>query len=197
MVLPFGSDARDESLIVGAGVQGRAHLDAFADAFPLQQVFVNSRSAASAERLVAHAQSRGLRAQAVADPNTVAADCPLLVTCTPAAAVVLHQPLRPGQFLAAVGAFTPRMVELSALLCQRVLVDGHIVLDTPDAAHEAGDLLQAGLSLSTLAALPSLRDVVTGQMGFTLERHANAAPVLFKSCGWAGWDLAAARLALA
>ncbi|MBX9831712.1 MAG: delta(1)-pyrroline-2-carboxylate reductase family protein, partial [Burkholderiaceae bacterium] len=50
-----------------------------------------------------------------------------------------------------------------------------------------GDLLQAGLDV---AAIPTLRDVVRGP--FT----ARTGPVLFKSCGWAGWDLAAARLAM-
>jgi ornithine cyclodeaminase len=64
---------------------------------------------------------------------------------------------------------------------------GSIWLDTLDAQHEAGDLLQAGLNLQ---AMTTLGDVV---------RHnapKPSGPVLFKSCGWAGWDLAAARLAL-
>jgi 1-piperideine-2-carboxylate/1-pyrroline-2-carboxylate reductase [NAD(P)H] len=61
-----------------------------------------------------------------------------------------------------------------------------VVVDTPDARHEAGDLLQAGLDV---AASASLADVVGG------NGPAVQGPVLFKSCGWAGWDLAAARLA--
>jgi 1-piperideine-2-carboxylate/1-pyrroline-2-carboxylate reductase [NAD(P)H] len=61
-------------------------------------------------------------------------------------------------------------------------------VDTPDARHEAGDLLQAGLDLGSF---PALRDVVAATP--TPAR----GPVLFKSCGWAGWDLAAARTAMA
>lgn len=61
-----------------------------------------------------------------------------------------------------------------------------MVVDTTDAQHEAGDLLQAGLDV---AAFASLADVVRG------TASAVQGPVLFKSCGWAGWDLAAARLA--
>lgn len=38
-------------LIVGAGVQGRAHLDAFADGLPLEEVRIASRSIASAQEL--------------------------------------------------------------------------------------------------------------------------------------------------
>ena len=39
--------------------------------------------------------------------------------------------------------------------------------------------------------MPALADIVAGQ---PKARDARG-PVLFKSCGWAGWDLAAARLA--
>jgi ornithine cyclodeaminase len=53
--------------------------------------------------------------------------------------------------------------------------------------HEAGDLIQAKLDV---AQFPTLRDVLA-KRGF-----ATRGPVLFKSCGWAGWDLAAARTAV-
>ena len=56
-----------------------------------------------------------------------------------------------------------------------------------DARHEAGDLLQAGLDVARFA---DLRAVVLN------PGHTFAGPVLFKSCGWAGWDLAAARCAI-
>ncbi len=54
----------------------------------------------------------------------------------------------PDAFIAAVGAFKPSMVELSPVLCQRIAALGRIVVDTEDATHEAGDLLQAGLDLN-------------------------------------------------
>lgn len=175
-------------LIVGAGVQGRAHLEAFAAGLGVREVRVASRSAASADALVAHARSQGLQAQVSHDPARDAARCTLIVTATPARGAVLQAPLRAGQFLAAVGAFTPQMVELSPALCQHAAAQGRVVVDTPDASHEAGDLLQAGLDV---ARLPTLAQVVHGP---AMDRPQG--PVLFKSCGWAGWDLAAARLAL-
>ncbi|MES2943968.1 MAG: delta(1)-pyrroline-2-carboxylate reductase family protein, partial [Pseudomonadota bacterium] len=46
-------------LIVGAGVQGKAHLEAFADVLKVKSVFINSRSVSSAEALARHAQSIG------------------------------------------------------------------------------------------------------------------------------------------
>ena len=174
-------------LIVGAGVQGKAHLEAFAEGMGIQEFFIASLSAASAGRLVAHAQSLGLTAHAVTDANAALAECPMAVTCTPASAVVLSALPRHDGFIAAVGAFTSQMVELSPGLCQFFAGQGTVVVDTRDAEHEAGDLLQAGLDLSRFASLAdAVRDPDFEARG----------PVLFKSCGWAGWDLAAARTAL-
>lgn len=175
-------------LIVGAGVQGLAHLEAFAEGLGVREFRVASRSAASAQALVHHAQSLGLSARMVFDANIALADCPLAVTCTPASGVVLNAMPRPDGFISAVGAFTPAMVELSAALCQYFAAKGSVFVDTADAGHEAGDLLQAGLDVSRFA---TLADVVRQDI------KNPAGPVLFKSCGWAGWDLAAARAALA
>ncbi len=175
-------------LIVGAGVQGQAHLEAFAGGLAIRQVMIASRSAASAQALAQHALSLGLQASVVTDANAALADCPLVLTCTPASGVVLDALPRPDAFVAAVGAFTPAMVELGADLCRHFAENGSVFVDTADACHEAGDLLQAGLDVSHFA---TLADVI--RQGIQAPR----GPVLFKSCGWAGWDLAAARTALA
>jgi 1-piperideine-2-carboxylate/1-pyrroline-2-carboxylate reductase [NAD(P)H] len=180
-------DPEGALLVVGAGAQGFAHLDAFAQGLAVRRVFVASGSDASAQALAAHARDRGLNADAVADPRSVLDECSLVVTCTPAQGVVLSGRPRDDAFIAAVGAFTPKMVELDAGLCQECAANGRIVVDTPEARHEAGDLLQAGLDP---ANYPTLREVVLG------EPRARTGPVLFKSCGWAGWDLAAARCAV-
>ena len=175
-------------LILGAGAQGRAHLEAFAQGLPLSQVFIASRSAASAQSLADYAHTLGLQASVVGDPDAALAHCPLVVTCTPANQVVLQALPRADAFIAAVGAFTPRMAELSPDLCRHFAAQGKIVVDTPDAVHEAGDLLQAGLDVRAFATL--------GDVLGNGKARAGAGPVLFKSCGWAGWDLAAARTAL-
>ena len=174
-------------LVVGAGVQGQAHVEAFAAVLGVQDFRIASRRRASAEALARHARGLGLRAEVVIDADAELADCPLVATCTPASAVVLRGPARPDAFIAAVGAFTPRMIELDGALCRAIAAQGRIVIDTPDAEHEAGDLIQAGVPV---AGLPTLAQVVAAD-----EKPARG-PVLFKNCGWAGWDLAAARLAL-
>lgn len=174
-------------LIVGAGVQGKAHLEAFAEGLNVREVLIASRSASSAQALAQHAWSLGLKASVVQDANAALADCPLAVTCTPASGAVLGSLPRQDGFISAVGAFTPHMTELEPGLCRHFAEHGAVFLDTADARHEAGDLLQAGLDVNRFATLAG---VITG----AIERPAG--PVLFKSCGWAGWDLAAAWTAL-
>ena len=172
-------------LIVGAGVQGRAHLEAFAEGLGVREFFIASRTPAGAQALADHAAALGCRAQTVPEPAQVQARCPLVVTCTPAHGVVLRGALHPEVWLGAVGAFTPAMVELDPALTQALAARGRVVVDTQDAEHEAGDLIQAGV---TPAQWQTLAQVVA-------EPPARGGAVLFKSCGWAGWDLAAARLA--
>lgn len=175
-------------LIVGAGVQGRSHLEAFHQGLCVQDVWVASRSTASADALVLHARSLSMRAQRVDDADAALADCPLVVSCTSAQGITLRANPRSDAFVAAVGAFTPRMVEWAPEVCRWMAAEGLLVVDTRDADFEAGDLLQAGIDVPALA---TLADVVRDPAA-----HRRSGPVFFKSCGWAGWDLAAARLAL-
>lgn len=177
-------------LIVGAGVQGWAHLEAFHAGLGVQEVWVNSRNDSSARALMAHAQALGLRAHHAPDPNAALAHCPLVVSCTPAQQVVLSAMPRPDAFVVAVGAFTPQMVEWRADICRQLANEGTVLVDTRDADHEAGDLLQAGIDV---AELPTLADLVQGRAAWAGRDVPPGGPVFFKSCGWAGWDLAAAR----
>ncbi len=181
-------------LVVGAGVQGHSHVDAFAAGLGVQEVWVASRSAHSADALVRHCHSLGLRAKRVDDANAALIHCPLVVSTTSAQAVALRAMPRADAFVAAVGAFTPRMVEWDAAICRRLALEGTLVVDTRDADHEAGDLLQAHIDVS---ALPTLGDIVTQTPSWTAYASGRSTgPVFFKSCGWAGWDLAAARCAV-
>jgi len=176
-------------LITGAGVQGRAHLEAFAQGLGVKEVRVASLSQASANALVQHAINLGLQAQVVDNADEALAECSLVVTATSAKHIAMRARPRDDAFVCAVGAFSPRMVEWSPEVCQHMAQHGRIFVDTRDADHEAGDLLQAGLEVSRFA---SLQDVVQHAYKKTIK----AGPVFFKSCGWAGWDLAAARCAL-
>ena len=178
-------------LVVGAGVQGRAHLEAFQAGLGVQEVWVASRNPASAQALVLHAKGLGLRALQVVDANVALADCPLVVSTTSAQEVALRAMPRSDAFVAAIGAFTPRMVEWDAGICRHLAKEGCVVVDTRDADHEAGDLLQAGIKVSEL---PTLADVLAQTNSWKhYAQGRRQGPVFFKSCGWGGWDLAAAR----
>jgi 1-piperideine-2-carboxylate/1-pyrroline-2-carboxylate reductase [NAD(P)H] len=52
-------------LVVGAGTQGRAHLDAFRAGLGISKAFISSRSQGSAVSLAGHARGLGMEAEAV------------------------------------------------------------------------------------------------------------------------------------
>lgn len=170
-------------LVVGAGVQGRVHVEAFAEVLGIRRMWIASRSGASARALAAHARSIGIDAEAVDDPDTVIAEAGIVVTATTSLAPVIADRVRDDAFVAAVGAYRPEMCELPASLLERACVH---VDDLAGARHEAGDLLQAGLDWARVTAL---EDVIAGA-----APPPSTGPVVFKSVGQALWDLAAARL---
>lgn len=174
-------------LLVGAGVQARAHLQAFVNGLGVREVVVSSRTRGSAQALVEEAKALGLQARVADNLNHALADCSLVVSATSAQEVSLYSMPREDAFVCAIGAFTPAMVEWSPDVCTYMAQHGRVYVDTRDADHEAGDLLQAGLEVTTF---PTLQALVRGEVS---EAYAKKGPVFFKSCGWAGWDLAAAR----
>lgn len=187
--MELAPNAQGRLLIVGAGVQGRSHLEAFVQGLGVREVLIASRSRSSADALVAHARSLGVHASRTDDADASMADCSLVISTTSAQVVALRGQVRSDAFVCAVGAFTPRMVEWAPEVCRDIAARGRVVVDTRDADHEAGDLLQAELDVTACA---SLADVINQRPEW--QRQAGrGGPVFFKSCGWAGWDLAAAR----
>jgi 1-piperideine-2-carboxylate/1-pyrroline-2-carboxylate reductase [NAD(P)H] len=173
-------------LIVGAGTQGRAHLEAFREGLGTSRVLVVSRTQERAKALAEHAESLGADAEVLADPAGAPEEASLVVTATTS-----RQPVLPGEvpentFVAAVGSFEPEAAELPAALVSRASV----VVDTLEGAmEEAGDLIQAERAgfFSWEEAMP---------LEEALRRPGRpAGTVVFKSVGHALWDLAAARTA--
>ncbi len=171
-------------LVLGAGVQALAHVQAFTEALGVDEIWVRGRSDLASHNFAYALQRRGLVAEAATDLDAALARCPLIVTATSAQSVCLRGRVRDDAFVAAVGAFAPTMAELDPELTRDIAKRGQVVLDSAAARHEGGDLIVAGLdcsALPTLAEQPPRRD---------------GGPVLFKSCGWSLWDLAAARCAV-
>ena len=182
-------------LVIGTGVQALAHVQALVACTGVHEVWVRGRTPVrSRDFAQALLAAPGLRHRITAQPAddlpTVLQHCPLVVTATPAQAPCRVGPLRADALVAAIGAFTPAMIELDPALTRHIASTGRVVLDSADARHEAGDLLAAGIATD---GLPTLADLLApGQPAASTAPHG---PVLFKSCGHALWDLAAARCA--
>ena len=179
-------------LIVGAGAQGKAHLEAFREGLGTEKVFVRSRGEEGANALADHARGLGMEARLVGRGLTEAlAEATLIVTATTSEKPVLPPEVRDDAFVAAVGSFRPWMVELPSPLVERAHV---IVDDLEGAREEAGDLLAAeGAGVFEWARAVPLEDALSHP---DLARRSGR-PVVFESVGHALWDLAATRLAFA
>jgi ornithine cyclodeaminase len=173
-------------LLVGAGTQGRSHLEAFREGLGVSKVFVYSRTTESASALAEHAAGLGMEAGVAARPEDALGEATLLVTATTGREPVLPEEVREDAFVAAVGSFEPEAAELPPALISRSTV----VVDTTEGAREeAGDLLQAeSAGAFRWESAVALADALRWP-----ERPGG--PVVFESVGHALWDLAAARIA--
>lgn len=168
-------------LVIGTGAQALAHVAGFTEALGIDEVWVRGRTPASGQAFAQTLHQRGIYAEVATDLDEALQRCPLIVTATPAQAVCLQGHVRDDAFVAAIGAFAPQMIELDPAVTRDIAARGQVVIDSSAARHEGGDLLAAGLDVATcqtLAEHPARQD---------------RGPVLFKSCGSALWDLAAAR----
>lgn len=162
-------------LVVGPGAQGEAHLEAFAEGFPLTRVLVRGRGRERVLAFLERARTLGLEASEWREEE-VPEDVAFIVTATPSPTPVLPSQVPEGVFLAAVGSFRPGMREVpEALVAQAALY-----CDTEDALVEAGEL--QGLDRPVIPLREALR-----------ARRAEGRFVLFKSVGHALFDLAAVR----
>lgn len=173
-------------LVVGAGTQGRSHLEAFREGLGVSRVFITSRTRESAESLAAHARGISLEVRVVDDLEETLSEVGLIVTATTSREPVLPDTVPNNVFVAAVGAFKPGMAELPPALISRSTV----VVDTLEGTkEEAGDLLAAERSGAF-----AWKDATPLDEALRWPSPPEG-PVIFKSVGHALWDLAAARTA--
>ncbi|HEU4571901.1 MAG TPA: ornithine cyclodeaminase family protein [Candidatus Limnocylindrales bacterium] len=169
--------------ILGAGVQAESHLAALRRVRSFTEVRVSSprRAAAFAAR---HAG-----VVPAPSPRDAVRDADVVVVATTSRTPVLDGAwLKPGAFVAAVGAPRPDWRELD----DELLSGARIVVDSRAAAAvESGDVRRA-LELGR-AIDAELGDVVAGRAA---GRERDDELILFKSLGMAVEDLAAAELVL-
>jgi len=183
-------DAR-RLVIMGAGMQARAHLDAMRAVRPIERVRILSRSREKADRLAEQARALGLDA-AVAGPEAIS-QADILCTCTTSPTPVVDGTLlAPGTHINAIGAYRPEARELDDTTMRR----SRLVVEMRDAVlAEAGDLiipLQAGVIVSS-DIIADLCEVARG----VVVRRSPGDITVFKSVGMALEDLAVARAVMA
>jgi ornithine cyclodeaminase len=168
--------------ILGCGVQGRAHLRAFADAGPLAEVRLWDHTPGTAERALDPALPTRLATSArdaVDGADTV-------VTCTSAAEPVLaHDWLAPGATVVSIGSFAPDRCEIDVSRADAVVVD-----HAPTALRQAGPII-AAVAAGTLTPdrLVELGDVLaTGRV----VRRRPTDILYYNSVGLGVQDAAAA-----
>ena len=175
--------------VCGCGLQGRIQLRALSRVLPLERAFAWDIDAARARAYAGEmSQALGIGVSAVDELGPAIGQSDVCVTCTPSRApFVRRDHLRPGTFVAAVGADSPDKRELDP----DVLVSSKIVVDVLDQCAAIGELhhaLAAGL-IAREAVYAELGEIVAGRKA---ARSSDTEIVVFDSTGTALQDVAAA-----
>jgi ornithine cyclodeaminase/alanine dehydrogenase-like protein (mu-crystallin family) len=183
-------DAR-VATVCGCGHQGFVQVRALARVLPLERIFAWDIDPARARRFAADVSAGlGIAVEAVGDPRAAVSHSDACVTCTPSREPFLRAgDLRPGTFVAAVGADSPDKQELepAILASAKVVVD---VLDQCAAIGELHHALEAGL-MTRGQVHAELGEVVAGRKP---GRTSAEEIIVFDSTGTALQDAAAAAV---
>ena len=177
--------------LCGCGVQGRAQLRALARVLPLRRAFAFDADPAAARAFAAElAPELGLEVIAVTDLGAAVAASDVCVTCTTARkAFLMKEHVRPGTFVAAVGADHHEKQELDP----RLMASAVVVADVLEQCASIGDLhhaLAAGAMVKE-AVHAELAEVVSGRKP---GRRSAEEITIFDSTGTALQDVAAAAV---
>ena len=167
----------------GCGAQAAAQIDALREVLPLETLLCWDLDPARAAAFAT--ANRGLAVPRARDA-TEAAD--VIVTCTPATEPFLTPGMvRPGAFIAAVGADAPHKSEIQPEL----MAEAKVVADSIDQCAVMGDLhhaIEAGL-MSPGKVHAELAEIVAGTAP---GRADDAEVIVFDSTGTAVQDVASA-----
>jgi ornithine cyclodeaminase len=175
--------------IFGAGVQGRAHAQQFAQACRLQEIRIVDpfAPAETAARLQAEC---GVPVR-MTDAAAALDHADIVVTASRSTTPLFSgAALPPGCFVAAIGSSLPTTRELDDTALARA---SRIVLDwTPQTMREAGDLMQAAPGLLAADKMADFADVVSGRAA---GRTRADEITIYKAVGVGLQDIALAGLA--
>src|SRR5215472_2659687 len=181
--------------VLGAGVQGRAHLEALAAVRDFARIYVYAPTRAHAEAAVEQASGTSAELSVASSAEQAVSNADVVVAATTAREPVLARGwLKPGAHVNAVGASTPRAREIdtatvaaSALFCD----------SRESVRNEAGEFqlaIREGLIAGEQHVRAELGQVLAGRAPGRLD---DGELTLFRSLGIALEDLAAAQTAVA
>jgi alanine dehydrogenase len=172
--------------ICGCGNQGRVSLKALANLFPIKTVFAYDNDTAQSLRFAREmSEETGISVEAVHDLKTTIVRSDIVVTCTPSKQFFLKQEwVRPGTFIAAVGADSEDKQELESTLLSQNLT----VVDMVEQAATIGELHHA------IEANLMTRDDVHAELGEVVAgrkpgRSTSDEIIIFDSTGMALQDV--------
>lgn len=177
--------------VCGCGHQGRVQVKALARVCRLHTVFAYDQSAEQARRF-AQEMTQDLNIPVTPVPDLIAAvqQSDICVTCTTSRQAFLGpDDVRPGTFIAAVGADNPEKQELHPAL----MAKSKIVADILDQCAVMGDLhhaLKAG-AVTRSDVHAELGEIVAGKKP---GRESSEEIIIFDSTGMALQDVAAAAV---
>lgn len=184
-----GAGSARQLAIIGAGRQAYAHVEAFAAALPLDALAIWARRSEAAEALADFARGFVPRVRVAPSPGDAVKGAQIISCVTASRAPLIHGGMiAAGAHVDLVGGFRPNMREADDTLMARAAV----VIDTPVALEEAGDLL-APIASGALdrGSILTLADILSGR-----ALAPGREVTVFKSVGHAGEDLVAAELLL-
>ena len=179
--------------VIGCGTQGRATVDALRAVRSIEQIVAYDNDTASADRFTREvAEQHRLQARSVGSVEEAVLSADIIVTCTPSRRAILDaRHLRPGLFIAAVGADNPEKQELTPAL----LTKTKVVADILEQAAKMGDLhhaLESG-AMRHEDVHGEIGDVICGR---TPGRTSDDEIFVFDSTGTALQDVAVASIAV-
>lgn len=189
-------------LVCGCGAQGAAQLEALAEILPLRRCFAWDRDFDRAEAFARTQGRHGVEIVPTREIGAAAVECDVIVACTTAREAYLTAAhVRPGGFVAAVGADSPEKSEVDPELMARarVVVDGlEQCLEMGDLRHavSAGAMraedVHAGFGEIVAGAAPGRMSdeqiFVFDSTGTALQDVASAAAIYERACRRGGYS---------
>ena len=183
----------ETAAVIGCGNQGRIQIESLLQVLPLKRIAAFDRDPAAARGLVEMLRlDHAVQAETAASPADAVRACDVCVTCTTSTSPLISaDDVRPGTFIAAVGADNEHKQELDP----RLFVNAKVVVDSLDQCAAIGDLhhaISAGL-VARESVHGELASLVAGKLP---GRTTDSEITIFDSTGVAHEDAVTAALVL-